>query len=180
MTLEHEQDTEIDWGWPAERINSLDELEDAADCVYYEAAPDGTFKLSDAAKKRIGETRKRLAEVRADGAATVAKAEAEVEAARESLAATRSQLRDLVAGKAIRDYARRAGCKVNYLTAVEAVLLRDLDIVVEEIDGDLVAVLADGGSLEMAVGGYLAAEGDAFIETVPTVGAFASAIRSLH
>jgi len=46
------------------------------------------------------------------------------------------------------------------LAAVEAVLLQDLDIVVEDIDGELVAVLADGGSLEMAVGGYMAGEGD--------------------
>jgi len=121
-----------------------------------------------------------VAKVRKEIADETAKAERDLAEAHAKLEAIKEQLRQRIAAKAIREALIRGGVKGGYLKAATALLLDELDIIAGDIDGEPVVMLDGGGSIEFAVGSWLTSEGQDFVEHVATVGAFASAIRSLH
>jgi hypothetical protein len=176
MTQETEQDQ---LAWPADMVATLDEV-DPKWRDDYEPAADG-FALKPVVKAALDRYKQLEAEDAERRLAELANAEAE----RVKLAATevtlKAALRERIAKRAIADALRIGGCKPSLIAGATALLLNELPLSLAEIDGEPVAVLDGGWTVETAVGSWLTSEaGRAFIEPVKTVGIFADAIRRLH
>jgi len=112
----------------------------------------------------------------------IADLDAEIAAANAKEQANMKRLHELIAGQAIRASLEAGGCLPKFIAGATAILLRELPVKLEDIDGELVPVLEGGGSIDHAVKSYLfTEEGSAFCapRPLPGSGMFAEGLREL-